>query len=138
MRPLSPLLVALLLALPLAARAGDICTALTEGDVAAAVGTELKRSPTDPCRFGRGLSSVSITMHAGGASHFDEYASQARQQFPGTQPVAGVGSKAIFYGFNLAVQYKSDLFVVNMFLGKSASDKIALSKAVALKVISHL
>ncbi len=120
------------------ALAADICSKLTEDEVSAAVGTPLKRSPTDPCRFGHGLKSVYITMHAGGGSQFDCYAATSRQQFPDTQTVAGIGSKAIFFGFNLAVQYKHDLFVVNMMLGKSIPEKISLSKAVALKVISHL
>jgi hypothetical protein len=102
------------------------------------VGTPLKRSPTDACRFGSGRSSVYLTMHAGGAAGFDLYASQARKEFPGTQTVAGVGSNAIFFGFNLAVQYKQDLFVIQMMLGKSAPEKIALSKAVAARVMSHL
>ena len=133
---------AVLLAIPLltppAAHAADSCSALTEAEVSAAVGTTLKRSPTDACRFGSGRSSVYITMHAGGASQFDTYASQARQDFPDAKAVPGVGSNAIFFGFNLAVQYKRDLFVVQMFLGKSIPEKIALSKAVALRVMSHL
>ncbi len=137
-----PWFTVVLLAIPLlgspAARATDICSALTEAEVSAAVGTPLKRSPTDQCRFGHGMHSVYITMHAGGGSQFDAYASQARREFPDVQTVPGVGSKAIFFGFNLAVQYKRDLFVINMMLGKSAPDKIALSKAVAARVMSHL
>ncbi len=142
MKPHRPWFTAVLLAIPLlgapAARAADICSALTEAEVSAAVGTTLKRSPTDPCRFGSGRSSLYITMHAGGASQFDTYASQARRNFPDAKPIPGVGSNAIFFGFNLAVQYKHDLFVVQMMLGKSIPEKIALSKAVALRVMSHL
>jgi len=121
-----------------AACGADICSALTEAEVSAAAGTPLQRSPTDPCHFGHGLRSVSITMHAGGASGFDGYAASARKEFADTQTVPGVGSNAIFFGFNLAVQYKRDLFVVAMFLGKSTPEKIALSKAVAMRVMSHL
>lgn len=121
-----------------ALHAGDICAALSEAEVSAAVGTPLKRSPSDACRFGSGRSSVYLTMHGGGASQFDTYSGQARRDFPDAQPVLGVGSNAIFFGFNLAVQYKHDLFVVQMMLGKSRSEKIALSKAVAARVISHL
>jgi hypothetical protein len=132
----------MLLAIPLlgapAARAADICSALTEAEVSAAVGTPLKRSPTDACRFGAGRNSVYLTMHAGGGSQFDTYASQARKEFPGAQAVTGVGSNAIFFGFSLAVRQKSDLFVVQMMLGESTPEKIALAKAVALRVISHL
>ncbi len=137
-----PWFAAVLLAIPLlaapGARAADICTALTEAEISAAVGTPLKRSPTDACRFGSGRNSVYLTMHAGGAGQFDTYASQARRDFPGTQTVAGVGSNAIFFGFNLAVQYKRDLFVIQVMPGKSAPEKIALAKAVALRVMAHL
>ena len=133
---------AVLLTIPLlaapTARAADICSALTEAEVSAAVGTTLKRSPTDACRFGSGRSSLYITMHAGGASQFDTYASQARRDFPDAKPIPGVGSNAIFFPFNLAVQYKRDLFVVQMMLGKAIPEKIAHAKAVALLVISHL
>ncbi len=142
MKSRRPWLAALLLSIPVlgapAARAADICSALTEAEVSAAVGTTLKRSPTDACHFGHGFQSVAITMHAGGASGFDGYAAQARKDFPGAQTVSGVGSNAIFFGFNLAVQYKRDLFVVAMFLGKSTPEKIALSKAVAQRVMSHM
>jgi len=121
-----------------AARAGDVCSKLTEEEVSAAVGTPVKRSAADPCRFGSGRNSVYITMHAGGGSGFDGYAANARKDFPDAQAVSGVGSKAIFFGFNLGVQYKSDLFVIQMMLGRSIPEKIALSKAVAQKVVSHL
>ncbi len=107
-------------------------------EVSAAVGTPLQRSPTDACRFGRGLHSVYITMHTGGAGGFDTYAASARKEFPDVQTVPGVGSNAIYFGFNLAVQYKRDLFVVAMYLGKSSPEKLALAKAVALRVMSHL
>ena len=77
-------------------------------------------------------------MHAGGGSQFESYASQARKEFPDAQAVTGMGSDAIFFGFNLAVRQKSDLFVVQMMLGKSVPEKIALAKAVALRAVSHL
>jgi hypothetical protein len=137
-----PWLTAVLLAIPLlgapAARAADICSALTEAEVSAAVGTPLQRSPSDPCRFGHAFQSVHITMHAGGASGFDGYATEARREFKDVQTVPGVGAKAIFFGFDLAVQYKNDLFVVAMFMGKSSPEKIALAKAVAVRVMSHM
>lgn len=86
-----PWTTAVLLAIQLlcepAARATDICSALTEAEVSNAVGTALKRSPTDACRFGSGRSSVYLTMHAGGGSRFDTYASQARRDFHDVQPV---------------------------------------------------
>ena len=142
MRPRRPRFAAVLLAVPLlyasAARASDICAAITEAEVSAAVGTPLKRSPSDACRFGSGRNSLYLTMHAGGGSQFDTYASHARRDFPDAKPVPGVGSNAIFFGFNLAVQYKRDLFVIQMMLGKSIPEKVALSKAVALRVMSHL
>jgi hypothetical protein len=131
-------LAIILLGAPPVARAVDICSAVTEAEVSTAVGTSLKRSPTDTCRFGSGRQSLYLTMHAGGGSQFDTYASQARRDFPDAQSVPGVGSNAIFFGFNLAVQYKRDLFVIQMMLGKSTNEKIALSKAVAVRVISHL
>ena len=121
-----------------AARAADICSALTEAEVSAAVGTPLQRSPTDHCHFGHAFRSVTITMHAGGASGFDAYAASARREFPNVQTVPGVGAKAIFFGFDLAVQYKGDMFVVAIFMGKTAPEKIALAKAVAARVMSHL
>lgn len=121
-----------------AARAADICTALTEAEVSAAVGTPVKRSPTDACRFGSGRNSLYITMHGGGASQYDMYAAKARKDFPDAQTVPGVGSNAIYFGFNLAVQYKHDLFVVQMMVGKTAAEKIALCKAVAARVMAHL
>jgi len=111
-----------------AAGATDVRSALTGAEVSAAVGTPLKRSPSDACRFGSGRASVCITMHAGGASQFDTYASQARRDSPDAKPVPGVGSNAIFFGFSLAVRYKRDLFVIQMMLGKSIPEKIALSK----------
>jgi hypothetical protein len=121
-----------------AARGGDICAALTEAEVSAAAGTQLKRSPADPCRFGAGFASVYITMHKGGGAGFAAYAAQAKRDFPDAQPVAGVGSNAIFFSFALAVEYKDDLFVVQTMLGKSIPQKIAIAKAVAGKVMAHL
>jgi hypothetical protein len=131
------LLSTVLLGAP-AARAADICSALTEAEISAAVGTPLERSPKDPCHFGHGFQSVTITMHAGGASGFDGYAASARQEFKDVQTVPGIGSNAIFFSFNLAVQYKRDLFVVAMFMGKTSPEKIALAKAVAARVMSHM
>ena len=133
----APLLAIVLFGAPVA-RAADICSALTEAEVSAAVGTRLERSPKDPCHFGHAFQSVTITMHAGGASGFDSYAASARREFKDAQTVAGVGSNAIFFGFDLAVQYKRDLFVVAMFMGKTAPEKIALAKAVAARVMSHM
>jgi len=74
-------------------RASDICAALTEAEVSAAVGTPLKRSPTDACRFGSGRNSVYLTMHAGGGSQYETYASQARRDFPDAQLVPGVPAR---------------------------------------------
>lgn len=67
----------------LAARAANICSALTEAEVSIAVGTPLKRSPTGACGFGPGRSSVYLTMHASGASQFETYASQLAFEFSG-------------------------------------------------------
>lgn len=126
-----------LLQLP-AAFGSDVCSKVTEAEIAAAVGTQLQRSPSDPCRFGKGTQSVAIKMHPGAASQWDTYASGARQEFSDAQPVQGVGSQAIFFGFSLGVQYKSDIIVIQMMLGKTKPEKLAFAKAVALKVISHL
>jgi hypothetical protein len=136
------LVVAILLVLALsnavAVYAQDVCNKLSEDEVSAAVGTPLKRSPTDPCRFGRAFKSFSIIIHSGDGPRFNEYAAKARQEFKDTQTVPGVGSDAIFFGTNLAVKAKGDVIVIEMLLGKSVSEKIALSKAVAQKLIAHL
>ena len=135
------LLIALFFAFLFAASsafAGDICSKLTEDEVSAAVGMPLKRSPTDPCRFGHAMKSFSIIVHPGSAHDFDGYIANAKKEFPNTEAVNGIGARAIFFGFNLAVAYKNDVFVVNMFLGSSSAEKIKLSKAVAEKVIAHM
>jgi hypothetical protein len=137
-KPFLTLIVLLMLFSMRQAFAADVCNKLTEAEISAAAGTQLTRSATDPCRFGKGMKSLSIIMHAGGGSQFDSYAAQAHKEFSQVEQVPGVGSQAIFYGFNLAVQYKADLFVVSMMLGSGNKEKIAISKAVALKVISHL
>ena len=121
-----------------AAFAGDVCTKLTEAEISAAVGVQLQRSPTDPCRFGHAFKSVSITMHPGEGSYFDGWVANARTEFHDVQVVPGVGDKAIFYAVEFAVKSKNDMFVVHMYLGKTPQEKIALAKAVAQKVISHL
>jgi hypothetical protein len=131
---------AFFLALPLfpaAAYAQNVCDRLSEAEVAAAVGAQLKRSPADPCRFGHAFKSFSIIIHSGDGPRFGEYAAHARQEFKDAQPVAGVGSDAIFFGSNLAVKAKGDVIVIQMLLGSSPAEKIALAKAVALKLIAH-
>ncbi len=136
------LVIAILLVLPLlnavVAHAQDVCNKLSEDVVSADVGTPLKRSPTDPCRFGHAFKSFSIIIHAGDGPRFGEYAAKARQEFKDTQTVPGVGSDAIFYGTNLAVKAKGDVIVIQMLMGHSVPEKIALSKAVVLKLIAHL
>jgi len=131
---------AILLALPLsnaAAYAQDVCNRLTEAEVLAAVGTQLKRSPTDPCRFGHAFKSFSIIIHFGDGPRFGDYAANARKEFKDVQVVPGIGSEAIFFGSQLAVKAKGDVIVISMYLGKSTPEKIALAKAVAQKLIAH-
>lgn len=135
---LIPLFSALALSWVPAAFAGDFCAKLTEAEISSAVGVQLQRSATDPCRFGKAFKSVSITMHPGDGSKFDGWVTDARREFPDVQVVSGVGSKAIFYAVELAVQSKNDMFIVHMYLGKTSQEKIALARAVAQKVISHL
>jgi hypothetical protein len=134
-------LVALLLALPLAtgpaAHAQAICNRLTEDEVSAAVGASLKRSPTNPCRFGSAFKSFSIIIHAGDGPRFADYAANAHREFKDTQPVSGVGSDAIFFGSNLAVKAKGDVIFIQMLMGRSTDEKIRLSKAVVLKLLAH-
>lgn len=75
-----------------------------------------------------------------GAGQFDVYPPQAKKDSPDAQLVSGIETKAIYFGFNLAnlaVQYKSDLFVVQTRLGKTTAEKMTLAKAVTAKVI-HL
>jgi hypothetical protein len=132
---------AILLALPLssvAAFAQDVCNRLTEAEVSSAVGAQLKRSPTDPCRFGHAFKSFSIIVHSGDGPRFGDYAANARKEFKDTQDVPGIGSGAIFFGTALAVKAKGDVIVISMFLGKSPAEKIALAKAVAQKLIAHM
>ncbi len=136
----NPFFCAILLALPLsnvAASAQNVCNRLTEAEVSAAVGTQLKRSPTDPCRFGHAFKSFSIIIHSGDGPRFGDYAAKARQEFTNTQSVPGIGSEAIFFGTALAVKAKGDVIVISMYLGKSPAEKIALAKAVAQKLIAH-
>ena len=131
---------AILLVLPLsnaAAFAQNVCNRLTEAEVSAAVGAQLKRSPTDPCRFGHAFKSFSIIIHSGDGPRFGDYAANARKEFKDVQDVPGIGSAAIFFGTALAVKAKGDVIVISMFLGKSAPEKIALAKAVAQKLIAH-
>jgi len=132
---------AILLVLPLssaAACAQDLCDRLTEAEVAADVGTQLTRSPTNPCRFGHAFKSFSIIIHSGDGPRFGDYAANARQEFKDTQAVPGIGSDAIFFGTALAVRAKGDVIVISMYLGKSPAEKIALAKAVAQKLIAHM
>ena len=122
---------------PAADYAQNVCAKLSEAEVAAAVGAQLKRSPTDPCRFGHAFKSFSIIVHVGDGPRFGDYAAHARQEFKDARPVAGIGSDAIFFGSNLAVKAKGDVIVIQMLLGSSPAEKIALAKAVALKLIAH-
>ena len=131
---------AILFTLPLsntAAFAQDICNRLTEAEASAAVGVQLQRSPTDPCRFGHAFKSFSIIIHSGDGPRFGDYAANARKEVKDAQDVPGIGSGAIFFGTALAVKVKGDVIVISMFLGKSAPEKIALAKAVAQKLIAH-
>jgi hypothetical protein len=121
----------------LAASAQAVCNRLSEAEVSAAVGVELTRSPTDPCRFGHAFKSLSILIHSGDAPRFGEYAANARREFSNAQPVSGIGSDAIFFGSQLAVKAHGDIIVISMFLGRSPAEKIALAKAVAQKLIAH-
>jgi hypothetical protein len=133
---------AIVLALPLATsavHAQSVCNKLTEAEVAAALGQPLQRSPTDPCRFGRGFKSFAIIMHPGQGPGFAQYAASSRREFSDTQNVSGVGSEAIFFGGgNLAVHYKNDVIFIQMLVGKTPAEKLAFAKAVAQKLISHL
>jgi hypothetical protein len=141
MKNFSLFLGAILLALSLsdaAANAQDVCNRLTEAEASAAVGSQLQRSPTDPCRFGHGFKSFSIIIHHGDGPRFGEYAAKARQEFKDTETVPGIGSDAIFFGTALAVKAKGDVIVISMFMGKSIPEKITLAKAVAEKFIAHM
>jgi hypothetical protein len=132
---------AILLVLPLsnvAASAQDLCNRLTEAEVSAAVGTQLTRSPTDPCRFGHAFKSFSIIIHSGDGPRFSDYAANARKEFKDAQSVPGIGSDAIFFSSQLAVKVKGDVIVISMYLGKTPADKITLAKAVAQKLIAHM
>jgi hypothetical protein len=132
---------AILFVLPLsnaAAYAQDVCNRLTEAEVSAAVGAQLQRSPTDPCRFGHAFKSFSIIIHSGDGPRFGDYAANARKEFKDAQAVSGIGSDAIFFGSQLAVNAKGDVIVISMYLGKSPAEKIALAKAVAQKLIAHM
>jgi len=134
-------LSAILLVFPVsnaAAFAQDLCNRLTEAEASTAVGAQLKRSPTDPCRFGHAFNSFSIIIHSGDGARFGDYAANARKEFKDAQPVTGVGSDAIFFGNSLAVKAKGDVIVISMFMGKSTPEKIALAKAVAQKLIGHM
>ncbi|MGD0096672.1 MAG: hypothetical protein ABSB60_09260 [Terracidiphilus sp.] len=134
-------LSAILLVPPLAspaAYAQNVCNRLTEAEVSSAVGTQLKRSPTDPCRFGLAFKSFSIIIHSGDGQRFADYAANARQEFKDTQMVTGIGSEAIFFGSQLAVNAKGDVIVISMYLGKSRDEKITLAKSVAQKLIAHM
>jgi hypothetical protein len=73
------------------------------------------------------MKSLSIPLHLGEGSRFDDYAANVRKEFPNVQEVLGIGSKAVFFGFDLAVQSKNDMFVVAMFLSKAPPEKIALA-----------
>ncbi len=131
---------AILLVLPLssvAVSAQGVCNRLTEAEVSAAVGAQLKRSPTDPCRFGHAFKSFSIIVHSGDGPRFGDYAANARREFKDAQAVPGIGSDAIFFASQLAVKAKGDVIVISMYLGKSPAEKIALAKAVAQKLIAH-
>ncbi len=111
---------AILLVLPLssaAASAQGVCSRLTEAEVSAAVGAQLKRSPTDPCRFGHAFKSFSIIVHKGDGPRFGDYATRAHQEFKNTQSVPGIGSDAIFFESQLAVKAKGDVIVISMYLG---------------------
>ncbi|MGA2277607.1 MAG: hypothetical protein ABSG00_08380 [Terracidiphilus sp.] len=141
MKTFNLLLIALLLAFSpaysLSARAQNVCNKLSEDEVAAAVGTPLKRSPTNPCRFGFAFKSFSIIIHAGDGPRFADYAANARREFKDTQTVSGIGSEAIFFGFNLAVKAKGDVIFIQMLMGHSADEKIRLSKAVVQALLNH-
>jgi hypothetical protein len=121
-----------------AAYAQDLCNRLTEAEVAAAVGTQLTRSRTDPCRFGHAFKSFSIIIHSGDGPRFSDYAANARKEFKDTQSVPGIGSDAIFFGSQLAVKAKGDVIVISMYIGKSQAETIALAKAVAQRLIAHM
>jgi hypothetical protein len=101
------------------------------------VDASLKRSPTNPCRFGFALKSFSIIIHAGDGPRFADYAANARREFTDTQPVSGIGSDAIFFGSNLAVKAKGDVIFIQMLMGHSTDEKIRLSKAVVQKLLAH-
>jgi hypothetical protein len=135
-------LCAFLLALPLtctASNAQDLCNRLSEAEVAAAIGQPLRRSPSNPCRFGHAFQSFTIIMHTGEGPGFAQYAASSRREFSDTQNVSGIGSEAIFFGGgNLAVHYKNDVIFIQMLVGKTPAEKLAFAKAVAQKVISHL
>jgi hypothetical protein len=136
---LTAILFALFFANVAAARAQDVCNKLSEDEVAAAVGSPLQRSPTNPCRFGRAMKSFSIIMHYGDGPGFSGYAAQSRKEFKDTQNVSGIGSDAIFFGGgNLAVKAKNDVIFIQMLMGKTPAEKLALSKAVAQKIIAHM
>jgi len=137
-RQLFPALLVLALSVwSTATYAQNACSKLTEAEVAAAVGQPLKRSTTNPCQFGRALQSFTIIVHSGDGPRFSQYAASARQEFPNVQSVPGVGSEAIFFGFNLAVHASNDVIVIQMLMGKAVPEKITLAKAVAQKLMAH-
>lgn len=132
---------AVFLALPLmhppAARAQSLCDRLSAGDVEAAVGVPLERSPSNPCRFGHGVESFTILIHRGDGPNFSDYADNARREFKDVRQVRGIGSDAIFFGFNLAVKTHGDVIFVQMLMGHSPAEKLQLAKAVVEKLLAY-
>jgi hypothetical protein len=135
--------ISLILAILLSAagfdNAQEPCQKLSEAEVAQAVGKQLPRDATNPCRFGKGFNSFTIILHMGEGPGFAAYKVSTFKQFPDAQSVSGIGSDGVFFGgMNMAVSAKGNVVFVQMLLGHGKDEKLALSKAVLTKLLSHM
>ncbi len=82
---------------------------------------------------------MTLQVHYGGGKLFDSYVKEAEDSFENkSEPVEGVGAKAVFNSGRLIVLNKNDFFVVTIGKRMSDAEKIATSKALARKVIARL
>lgn len=131
-----------------AATTTDACSLITEEEVKAILGNAIQKgmSTATMCQYISGSEelskageSVSIQLHPGAASEFDNYVSSAEKDLNvKTKPVTGIGDKAVFAEGQLIVSKGNDFMVVIVGKKMSEEEQIAAEKNIAQKAIERM
>ena len=126
----------------------EACSLITEEEAKAVLGSAVTKgmSTATMCQYlsasdeiSKAGESVSIELHPGAASEFDNYVSTIEKDLNvKTKPVTGIGDKAFFAEGQLIVSKGNDFMIVIVGKKMGEEEHIAIEKNIAQKAIDRL